>query len=259
MKHLLTALLTCGLVAAAAPTRAADAKKAPSEDAKAARALVDKAIKAHGGPENVAKYRGTVVTFKGTFHGMGMELPMSGEISTDGPDGLKADIEIEAGGQKIRVVNVVTKDKGWTKVINDTKDLGKDEVTEARENMHSGWVASLTPLVAGKGYTLATAGEFLVNDKAALGVKVSAKGRRDVTLFFDKETGLITKYETVVKDEGSGREVTQETLPSEYKDVQGTKQPGKFTVKRDSKLYLEGEASDYQLSEKLDAGVFARP
>jgi hypothetical protein len=257
MKRIRYAVLTFGfLVAAVVPTRAADVK----DDAKQARALVDKAIKAHGGAETVGKFHGTVVTFKGTFHGMGMELPMSGGISTSGADKVKADIEVEAGGQRFKVVNVVAGDKGWTKIgPAEAKDLGKDEITESNENQHAGWVASLAPLVSGKGFALTTAGELLVNDKPTLGVKVSAKGRRDVTLYFDKDTGLLARYEVIVKDEGSGREVTQETFPTEYKDVQGTKQPGKFTVKRDSKVYLEGEATAYQLSEQLDAGVFAKP
>ncbi len=232
---------------------------ARADDAAEARALVDKAIKAHGGAESVGKFKASVVTFMGTFHGMGMEIPMTGEISTDGPDRLKVDLEVEAGGQKFKVVNVVAGNKGWMKLGADVKDMGKDELAEARENQHAVWVATLAPLVAAKGYALAPAGELLVNDKAALGVRVSAKGRRDVTLYFDKTTGLVARYDTVVKDEGTGREVTQETIPSDYMDVQGTKQAGTFVVNRDGKLYLEGDATDVRLSESLDAGVFVKP
>jgi hypothetical protein len=172
---------------------------------------------------------------------------------------VRAEAEVEAGGQTLKVVNVVDGDKGWTKVQDNTMDLDKDAVAEARERLHAGWVASLSPLVAAKGYTLATAGEQAVGEKPALGVRVSAAGRRDVTLYFDKGTGLLVKYELRVKDEGTGQEVSEETFPVDYRDVQGTKQAGKLTVKRDGKLYLEGELTDHQLSEKLDAGIFAKP
>ncbi|MBN9521230.1 hypothetical protein J0H58_22370 [bacterium] len=252
MTRIAAAVLTAGFVTAAVAT-------AQPDDAKAARALVDKAIKAHGGAENVAKFKASVTGFKGTFHGMGVAVPMTGEISIHAAERLKVDIEIEAGGQKFPFVSVVNKDKGWVKIAGDVKEMGKDEVAEARENLHTGWVASLAPLVSGKGYTLATAGELLVDDKAALGVKVSAKGRRDVTLYFDKETGLLARYDSTVKDEGSGREVAEETTPGEYKDVQGTKQAAKFVVRRDGKLHMEGEATSHTLSEALDAGGFARP
>ena len=89
--------------------------------------------------------------------------------------------------------------------------------------------------------------------------KVSSKGHRDVDLYFDKATSVLVKTETRVKDDGSGQEVTEENFPSEYKDVQGVKHAMKFVVKRDGKLFLEGEATDCTLSEKLAADVFAKP
>lgn len=252
MTHIRLALLSFGFVVAlGAPTQA--------DDAKAARALVDKAIKAHGGAENLTKYKAAVVTFKGTFHGMGMELPMTGEISTHGMDKIKADIMVEAGGMKIQIVNVVNGDKGWTKVAGNTMDLDKDMLTEAKEKNYAEWVASLTPLIDGKGFTLAATGEVLVGEKKALGVKVTSKGRRDVDLYFDKETGLLIQYETKVKDEGSGQEVLESSFPSDYVDVRGTKQAKKSTVKRDGKLYMVIESMETELHEKLDASVFDKP
>ena len=92
-----------------------------------------------------------------------------------------------------------------------------------------------------------------------MGVKVSSKGHRDVDLYFDKETGLLVKTEGRVKDDMSGQEVTEESFHSEYKEVQGTKQAHKFVVKRNGKLFMEGEATGVELSEKLDASTFAKP
>jgi hypothetical protein len=240
--------LSVGLVLAAAPARADDAAKA----------LVEKAVKAQGGAEALAKYPAVTISFKGTFHGMGQEIPMTGQITTQGADRIKMDMEVEAGGMKIPIVNVITKDAGWTKVAGNVMELSKDQLAEGLEQAHAGYVASLYPL-GDKAYTLAATGETKVNDKPALGVKVSAKGRRDVTLYFDKESGLLVKSEHVVKDEGSGQEVVEETLYSEYKEVQGTKQAMKFTVNRDGKLYLQGESTEVHLSEKLDDNAFAKP
>jgi hypothetical protein len=39
---------------------------------------------------------------------------------------------------------------------------------------------------------------------------------------------------------------------ADYKEVQGTQQAMKFTVKRDGQLYLEGEITEHQLADKLD-------
>jgi hypothetical protein len=251
MRHGRHAFLAVGLVLAATlPTRA--------DDAAAARALVDKAVKAHGGEATLAKFPAITVAMKGTFHGMGMAIPFTGDIVTQGADQLKVDIQIEAGGQKFRVINVMNGDKGWTKFNDDVKEMSKDEVAEARHQAYAGWVATLAPL-KDKAFTLATVGEVKVDDRSAVGVKVSRKDHRDVDLYFDKESGLLVKMETRVKDEGSGQEVTEESVMSDYKEVQGTKQAMKFTIKRDGKLYLEGEMTDVQLAEKLDASVFAKP
>ena len=76
--------------------------------------------------------------------------------------------------------------------------------------------------------------------------------------FFDKETDARQDRDPS-QGRRSGQEVSEESFPSEYKEVQGTKQAMKFTIKRDGKLFMEGEASEIQLSEKLDASLFAKP
>jgi hypothetical protein len=248
MAQIRYAILAFGVVAVAAPAARADD----------ARAVVDKAIKAHGGADAISKFLGHTVQVKGTFHGMGQEIPFNGTITSQGRDRLKVELEVEAGGQKFRIVNVVTPDKGWARFDKDTRELDKEELAEAHERGHAGWVATLAPL-QDKSVTLATIGEVEIDKKPAIGVKVSMKGHRDVDLYFDKQTGLLVKSETLVKDEGSGQEVTTETFYSDYKDVQGTKQAMKLVIKRDGKLYLDIDVTDYQLSEKLDDGVFAKP
>lgn len=250
MKHGRYALLAFGLVLAGPVAARAD-------DAADARAIVDKAVKAHGGAE-LLKFKAATVQMKGTVQVMGQGVEFDGAVATHGPTRQKLDIEVKIGGQKFRIVNVLNGDKGWTRLGDDTKELDKDQLAEAREQGHAGWVASLAPL-QDKGFTLATIGEVKVDDKPALGVKVSFKGRRDVDLYFDKQSGLLVKSETRVRDEESGQEVNEETFYTEYKDVQGTKQAMKFTIKRDGKLFLEGEATGYDLAEKLPDSVFDKP
>jgi hypothetical protein len=250
MTRFRNSVLAIGFVlAVSAPARAEEAD---------ARKIIEKAVKAHGGQEKLDKLPGIVVKFKGTFHGMGEGIAMSGEISTQGPDKVRVDVEVEAGGQKIPIVNVLAGDKGWNKIAKDTTEMGKDEVAEANEQAFAGWVATLAPL-KDKQFKLATIGESEIEKEPALGVKVSSKGHRDVDLYFSKKTGLLVKWETIVKEEGTGKEVTQEAFVSEYKEVQGTKQAYKFVIKQSGKLFMEGEASEIQLSEKLDASLFEKP
>jgi hypothetical protein len=250
MRHGKYAFLVAGLVLAATGQARAD-------DDTAVRALVDKAVQAQGGQDKLAKLPAVMAKLKGTFHGLGVAAAFTGEFAAQGPDRSKFDIEGEAGGQKFRLVHVLHGDKGWVKFDDDTEELDKEDLAAAREEAYGEWVATLVPL-KDKAFRLAPLGEITIDKRPALGVTVSSKGHRDVNLYFDKATGLLVKTEARVKDDG-GQEMTEETFLDEYKEVQGTKQATKLTVKRDGKLYLECEVTEYQLAEKLDDSVFAKP
>src|SRR5262245_41211505 len=183
MKHSLHAFLVFGWVLAATST-------ARSDDGAAARALVDKAVQAHGGQATLDKLPAATIKFTGTFHGMGQAIPFTGEITTLGADRNRMEIVAEAGGQKFRVVNVLDRDKAWTRMGDNTKALDKEDLAEVQEVAYAAWVATLAPL-KDKAFTLTTVGEIEIEKKPALGVKVSRKGHRDVDLYFDKETGFL--------------------------------------------------------------------
>jgi hypothetical protein len=227
-------------------------------DDKAARELVDKGIQAQGGELLLARFAAVTARMKGTFHGLGAPVDFTGEIAMQGADQSKIVIDTEAGGQKLRISYVLNRDKGWAQFNDQTEEFDAEDLAEAKEQAWSEWAASLVPL-KDPAFTLTMVGEVDVDKRPALGITASSKGHRDVNLYFDKETALLIKTETRVKDETTGQEVTEETFLSDYKPVQETKQAMKFVVKRDGKLYVEGELSDYQLIEKLDDGVFAKP
>jgi hypothetical protein len=250
MRHVRIALLALGTALAVSVAARAD-------DDAAARALVAKAIAAQGGEEKLTKHPASISKMKGNFHGMGEAIPFTGEITVQGADRMKLVIDVEAGGQKFKVVNVLQGDKGWTKFGDAVKEMDKDELAEAKEQAYAGWVATLVPL-KDKAFTLASIGEVEIEKKPALGVKVTSKDHRVVDLFFDKATGHLVKSETRVKDDG-GQEVNEETFFGEYKAMDGLNVSMKFTVKRDGKLYLEGELTEVQFADKQDDSVFGKP
>jgi hypothetical protein len=245
------AVLAVGfVVAGAVPARA--------DDAADAKAIIEKAVKAHGGQEKLDKLPAHIIKFKGTSHATGEGVAVTGEVSSQGADKLRIDIEVDVNGQKFPVVILFVGDKGWTKLGKDTTEFDKDQVAESKEQAFAGWVETLAPL-KDKQFKLATIGESEVEKETVLGVKVSSKGHRDVDLYFSKKTGLLMKSETIVKEEGSGKEVTQESFFSDYKEVQGIQQAHKFVVKRAGKLFMEGEATKIELFDKLDASLFEKP
>jgi hypothetical protein len=247
---LLTAALALGLTAT--PVRA--------DGESEARALVDKAIKAHGGADNLTKFKAAVLKMKGKVQVGGMAIEFASTASIQDPDKMKVETDIDFMGNKLSFVQVLDDDKGWIKFADKVMDMDKDQVAEMVEQLHARRVASLAPL-GDRSFKLSLMGESKINGKDAVGVQVSCKDRRDVSLFFDKQSGLIVKTETRSRDifGGNDQEFTAETYFAEYKDFGGVKRPTKQTLKRDGKDFGEVEISEYDPKDKLDNSVFAKP
>ncbi len=227
----------------------------------APRKVIDRALKAQGGEATLAKYRAVTMKGAGKFYGMGDEgIPFTGEWTVQGDDQMRFAIEGRIMDQNFKLVKVINGAKGWIRFNNDKpQPMNKDMLQEEKEQIYQGWVTSLVPL-RGKGFKLATLGEVKVGTRAAVGVRVSREGRRDVNLYFAKDDGLLIKSEVTVKDvEGGGQELMQEALYDGYKEFQGVKQPTKLTIRRDGKRYVEAEITEYRLEEKVDASLFAEP
>jgi hypothetical protein len=233
---------------------------ARADDNADTRAVIEKAIKAAGGADKLAEKAATF-KLKGKFYGMGEGIDFTGDYSIQPPDKFRVQMEIDVNGMKLAFTQVVDGDKGWRKIGDmGTTDLDKDELAEVHEEMYAGRVETLVALVKDKGFGLAPLGEVKVGEQAAVGVRVSHKGHRDINLFFDQKTGLILKTERVVKDQmAGGKEVTQETVLGDYKDVGGAQHPMKLVIKREGKPYVEGEVSDYETKDKIEDAVFAKP
>jgi hypothetical protein len=105
----------------------------------------------------------------------------------------------------------------------------------------------------------AALGEAKVNDKPAVGVKVSAKGHKEVNLYFDKETGLLAKVERQALKAMTGMEVPEERIITEYQDIDGLKVAKKVVINRYGKKFMEVEVVEHKPQEKLDADALRKP
>lgn len=221
-----------------------------------AKTLVEQAIKAHGGEAELKKVQICISQFKGKVQSPAGELEVSGEIASDKDARQRVTVQIDVGGMKLDILSVLGNESGWVKVNDVVVDLDGEKIAEAREQAHSHWVATLVPLL-GPDYKLASRGEVMVQDKPAYGVIASRAERRDVQLFFDKETHLLVKMEQRVKDD-AGMEVTEESYFSDYEE-KDARQPRKVSVRRDDKPYMEAEVTSFQTKETLDDSLFQKP
>jgi hypothetical protein len=223
----------------------------PGEDQQA-RAIVDKAIKAQGGEAALAKHSAATFKEKGTYHGMGKPLPYTGSYAVQFPDKFRMEIADA-------FTLVVNGDKGWLKAGGETKEMTKEELAAQQNDLRAGWISFLLPL-KDKAFTLTTIGETKVDDRQAVGVKVTRQGYPEVKLYFDKSTNLLVKseYKTKLPEQGY-TDADAEGYFSNYKDIDGLKVACKMVMKRDGKVYVEADVTDYKAAGKLDAKVFDRP
>lgn len=223
-----------------------------------AQAIIDKAIKARGSEEALAKYKAVTTKGKGIFYGMGEGIPYTFEGSRQLPEKVKETVNAEIGGNPFKMTNVIGGDKGWTNTNGDTTEIEKDRLDGRKSEMHSQFVVTLAPL-KDKTYTLTLLGESKQGDRTLVGVKVSSKGQKDVKLYFDKDTGLLAKAEFKGYHLMTGEEVNEEMTFSNYKDAEGIKEPMKVTIKYDGQKIIETEAAELKHHEKLDDSVFTKP
>ena len=250
MRKLLGVWCVAGLLAGGA---------ARADDAADVKAVLGRAVAAHGGAGHLAKSKAVTMRIKGKVYPAGDGVDYTGDIAPQLPDRMRFEMSLTVMGTGLKIKTVVKGDKGWVAVNDMVMEMSKEQIAEPREQMH---VAAVTRLVAlrDKAYKLSPLGDGKVDGKDAVGVRVEHKDHRDVSLWFDKKDGLLLKTETRGKDPMAGdNEFTAETLYDDYKKVDGHPVAHKVTVKRDGKLFLESESSDVKVSEKLDDSTFEKP
>ncbi|HEV3437668.1 MAG TPA: hypothetical protein VG122_09935 [Gemmata sp.] len=246
----LAMLSTVGLLAFGTYVRAADEPKD----------VIARAIKAHGGEEVLTKNKAGRSSGKGkiTIPGVG-EVDFTQESAHMLPDKFRELLEMKVAGQNISVLTLVNGNTFTIEANGKTVDLD-DKTKDAIKGVgHLLKIGKLVPLAKEKDYELSLIGEDKVEGKPVVGIRVVTKGQKDVNLYFDKTTNLLTKLEYRSTDPFTQNEINEERIIAEYgKNKDGLPIPKKVIVKHDSKTFLEIELSDVQLLEKLEDSDFKK-
>jgi hypothetical protein len=182
------------------------------------RAIIDRAIRAQGGRENLGRQVAVRVEFKARRFSVGGDVPLTGEsYSAPGPR-RKTNLEAQLGGQKHRLTSVLNGKKGWLRLDSAVVDLSRAEIEDELAEWYVERVIGLVDLVKDRGFTLTESGPALVNGRPAVEVKVSHKGQPDVSLFFDRDSGLLVKYAVRVRA-GKSAWALEERVLSDYREL----------------------------------------
>jgi hypothetical protein len=243
-------LALCLVLAGVDPVRA--------DDQAEARALIDRAIKAAGGEANLAKLKAFTCKGKGKATADNQEVSISCEATMLDLDKSRLDMDAEVNAMKMMVSIVVNGDQAWAKANERISDAPEEVRAVLKADLHALRIAQMLVPLTDKAYQLSPLGELKVGDRPALGLRVTHKDHREVSLFFDKETGLPVKCELSVIDMKDGQEVPHEFLLSDPKETDGIQHFTRITFKRDGKQFLEMELSDIKPQDKLDDSAFAK-
>jgi hypothetical protein len=248
MRTCLSGALAIGLLLAGSPWARAQ------DDAKA---IMDKAVKAHGGAEVLGKNKAQQAKSKGRLELFG-GLDFTQESTFQFPTKFKESMHLSVMGNMVDVITVFNGKEGWISAMGQTMPLEGDQMEAVKEAMDTLTLMRLA-FLGGKDFDLASLGESKVNDRPANGVKVSRKGKKDVNLYFDKETGLLAKVEHRVKDPMAGQEVNEERFITEYQDLDGMKVAKKASIHRDGKKFMDVEVLEVKFLDKVEDGAFEKP
>ncbi|MFN5289447.1 MAG: hypothetical protein ACK5E4_05090 [Planctomycetia bacterium] len=182
------------------------------------KAVIQKAIDAQGGKDALVKAQKCRRTSSGVFS-FGQTQNFSDEFVISLPDKLRLTINLTMAE---RLVLCMNGDKGWSSASGIAQELPKEKIAELKDEAYFLRVINLVDLL-GQNAKLASLPESKVNGAAVRGVKASIQGGTEVSLYFDKITGLLSKAER--KSKQSGVDVLKGTLFSDYKSFGPVKMP----------------------------------
>src|SRR5262249_13050550 len=156
-----------------------------------ARGAVEKAIKAQGGADKVARLRVMRIKLEGTMSLVPGQpaVPFVLEDWWQMPDQYKTTCQFELAGKKVQQTQALDGETGWMQFDGVTQDMPKEAAAEMREQKYAEDLDRLG-FLTDKGIELTALGESKVGGREAVGVLIKSKGHREVRLWFDKESGL---------------------------------------------------------------------
>jgi hypothetical protein len=234
----------------------AAAGAAPAE--KAVRALLERAVRAHGGRQRLEKLRADRVTLRGTLRVGADKVPFVSETTVQPPGQFRSVVRLTRGGTTHTLVQAL--DGGHALFALDGREhpVPQARREELRRALQLDRAVRLLPLLTDPSLRLEWLGEATVNGRTALGVKVTALGGPELRLYFDKEQALLAKSEHQLPGP-DGKAVRHETYYGAYRDVGGIRRPGKVVGFRDGTAVLEAELADVEYLDSVEPDAFRRP
>jgi hypothetical protein len=223
-----------------------------------ARVIIEKGVQAHGGMERLNRVQADRIKVKGLLYINSKSIPFTGETLFQMPNRLKNNFQLNLENRSVTLVQILNGEEAWVTLDGQPQKIEATAFAEMRESLALARAIRLAPLLMDRTYELSVLAETKVGERAALGVRVAVKGRKDLRLFFDKESGLLVKSEHML-DDGNGKELTQEEYYSDFRDLAGFKRPIKVSAFRKGAKVMEAELLEVKYYDRFDDAEFKKP
>lgn len=230
---------------------------AGAASAEDARAVLDRAIAAHGGAARLERTkRGHLqATMEGRLGGVLCKVEC--EETFDLPDRYRRTIEGSGNGMPFSMEYAFIGKKGWIRQgilpARDTPAL--KQLTVAQH-----WQAILALLLSlcDKDVQLAPLPDETKGKRTLAGIRATTpQGVGD--FYFDKSTGLLARTQKTIPNLMDAADVKGETVYEDYRDIQGIHYPMKWKVSAGETAALTITLSSIEFRDKIDESVFLKP
>jgi hypothetical protein len=222
------------------------------------RAIIEAAIKAHGGEQKLTSTLTGTLLAKAMFS-MSPELQatITWEETFELPRRYRRSIKGEAMGRKFSMEYAITDGNGWIRQDGGAPTDHKGE----KQPLSSSWnaILALLPLCLEEGVELKTAGKQKVDGKDAIGVRVSGGQWGEAVLFFDMNSRLLLKSKKKMDHPLTQQEVDGEVFFGDYKQIAGIQYPHRLISHVDGKKVIDMEITRIEFLKKLDDRLFLKP
>jgi len=219
--------------------------------------IVERAVRATAGSEDrLAKRKYCIRADQGTMFMPTGTVPVTRECHMNLPDQIKWTGSLGAPPQQQPFTFALNGLKGWMDLNGVRGDMSQNQYEVIQDESYFLWVASLLPL-KNKGVTLTEVKQAIVDGRPARGVKVDARGRPAVQLYFDNANGLLVKGVFTIRENST--DVAREMLFSDFKEFEGFRLPTKMVTSQFGRKIEEWTVERYRFPDKIDAAVFAKP
>jgi len=223
------------------------------------RAVIERAIKAAGGEDRLARVTAGRSKGRGTVAVGGQIVPMTVETVFQVPDKFRQVQQVEVRGGTVVVTQTVAGSKGWMSVQGEVQPLEGDLLRSFREECYASQVETLVPLLREGGYTLSMLSYVELGGRRVVGVRVAAAGHNDIDLYFDRDSYLPVRTDRPIVDADTLKEVASEVVYSDIRETDGLKWPGRMVVNQRGRKVMEVVITEFKRLDKVDPRVFARP